>query len=114
MAYSLGLLVLDYPGFFRRRSMRNATAAAPTIAAPESPRTSAALLPGAAVTRTGFEVVAVWAIESLVVNVTVNVPAFAYTWLGFSPLPLGVPSPQSQLYVYGPAPPLGFAVNVIV
>jgi len=43
--------------------------------------------------------------ESVTVSVTVKVPAKAYEWVGDWPDPLGVPSPQVQLYAYCDVPP---------
>jgi len=65
----------------------------------------------AGVTGTDLDVVAVWGgvAASVTVSVTVKVPGAVYVWLGDCPEPVGVPSPQFQLYVYGVVPPVGFA-----
>ncbi|HEY5539797.1 MAG TPA: hypothetical protein VIL58_09735, partial [Thermoplasmata archaeon] len=36
-------------------------------------------------------------------------PAVANVWLGDCPVPVGVPSPHVQLYVYGDVPPVTVA-----
>ena len=56
--------------------------------------------------------VAVFALESVVVRVTVKGPAVVYVWLTGLPVPV-VPSPKFHAKVYGPVPPVAVAVKVV-
>jgi len=49
---------------------------------------------------------------SLVVRLTVKIPGVVYVWVAGLPLSSGEPSPQFQLNVKGPAPPIVVAVKV--
>ena len=59
-----------------------------------------------------FVCISLWPLPSLTVSCTVYLPASAYEYCGFSCTLVPLPSPKSQSYAYGAAPPVTIAVNV--